>query len=64
MANTDLSTTIEGIQRPAAELLYADELRRLIAEDGDKPRPEGWQLTPHGVLRFVLGDQAQGIAPK
>jgi MoxR-like ATPase len=64
METTDLSTTIEGLQRPATELLYADELQRLAAEDGDKPRPEGWQLTPHGVLRFVLGDDAQGIAPK
>lgn len=55
---------IEMIQRPAAELLYAEELQRLAAADEDSPRPAGWKLTPLSVLRFILGDEAGGIAPK
>ena len=35
-------------QRPPAEDLHADELERLIAHDGDAPRPTGWRLTPAG----------------
>ena len=54
---------VEGaVQRPAAETLYAEELRRLETEDGDAPRPAGWRLTPRSVLRFVLGDEGQGIS--
>jgi len=52
------------IQRPAAEALYADELARLAADDGDAPRPPGWRLTPRSVLSFVLGDERRGIEPK
>jgi hypothetical protein len=55
---------IEEIQRPAAELLYAEELQRLTAADEATPRPSGWKLTPLSVLRFILGDAAGGIAPK
>ena len=53
-----------AVQRPAAETLYAEELRRLEAEDGEAPRPAGWRLTPRSVLRFVLGDEGQGISAK
>jgi MoxR-like ATPase len=52
------------VQRPAAEALYASELERLWAEDGDAPRPGGWRLTPRSVLRFVLGDEEAGVTPK
>ncbi len=52
------------LQRPAAEVLHARELVRLAAEDGKAPRPPGWRLTPRSVLRFVLGDEEAGIAPK
>lgn len=52
------------IQRPAAEVLYADELERLQTADRDEPRPQGWKLTPQSVLRFVLGDDDLGIKPK
>ena len=42
-------------QRPPAEVLYADELARLAAHDGDAPRPPGWRLTPAlGACAFVL----------
>lgn len=52
------------LQRPAAEVLYADELTRLEEADAKSPRPGGWRLTPTSVLRFVLGDEALGIQPK
>jgi MoxR-like ATPase len=52
------------LQRPSAELLYAEELARLAATDGDAARPRNWKLTPASVLKFVLGDDALQIAPK
>ncbi|MGV3721625.1 MAG: AAA family ATPase, partial [Actinomycetota bacterium] len=52
------------VQRPAAELLYAEELSRLAKSDGDAPKPGGWRLTPASTLRFILGDESAGIAPK
>jgi len=52
------------VQRPAAELLYADELAALAAADAGAPKPGGWRLTPASALRFILGDEAVGIAPK
>jgi MoxR-like ATPase len=52
------------MQRPPAETLYAAELDRLAASDANKPRPKGWRLTPLSIVRFVLGDEFSGIAPK
>jgi MoxR-like ATPase len=52
------------LQRPSAELLYADELARLAQTEGDAPRPRNWKLTPASVLKFVLGDKTMNIAPK
>ena len=52
------------IQRPASELLYADELERLITDDENQPKPGGWQLSPQAVLKFVLGDESLKIEPK
>lgn len=45
----------EEIQRPSVEALFADELAQLKAQDGDAPRPAGWQLTPRSVLQFIEG---------
>ena len=42
-------------QRPPAEVVHADELTRLRAED-TAPRPPGWQLSLQGVKRFICGD--------
>ena len=42
-------------QRPPAEVLYADELARLAAEDKG-PRPPGWNLSLHSVRKFIIGD--------
>lgn len=54
----------EALQRPAAEVLYADELKQLVQADGNAPRPGNWQLTPLSVLKFILGDQQMGTKPK
>jgi MoxR-like ATPase len=52
------------LQRPAAEVLYADELRKLTDMDAKKARPRGWRLTPDSVLRFIVGDDKLKISPK
>src|SRR5262245_6624974 len=58
------SSTTEALQRPAAEVLYAEELARLAAADEGQPQPGGWKLTPRSVLAFILGDAEAGIVPK
>lgn len=58
------STKQNELQRPAAEVVYADELKRLAETDAGKPRPEGWLLTPRSVLAFVLGDKKLGTDAK
>ncbi|WP_431287843.1 ATP-binding protein [Roseateles chitinivorans] len=45
-----------AMQRPPAELLYADELARLAAEDRG-PVPPGWRLSMGSVIRFIAGDE-------
>ena len=52
------------IQRPPAEILYADELKKLVEGDTGKPKPGGWQMTPKSVLQFVLGDESSKLKPK
>ena len=51
------------VQRPPAELRYADELGRLAAADRD-PRPPGWRLSLKAVRSFLVGDETVGIEPK
>jgi MoxR-like ATPase len=51
-------------QRPAAEVLHADELKKLAEADAAKPKPPGWKMTPQSVLRFILGDAKAGVAAK
>ncbi|QWF18232.1 ATP-binding protein [Lysobacter capsici] len=51
------------LQRPPAELLHADELARLAANDRD-PRPPGWALSLKAARTFVLGDDGLGIERK
>lgn len=52
----------DGLQRPPAEVRYADELATLRAEDG--PRPPGWALSLEAARRFVVGDEKRGITRK
>ncbi|MGF1428361.1 ATP-binding protein [Kitasatospora sp. LaBMicrA B282] len=51
------------LQRPPAEVRYADELAALRADDPD-PRPPGWQLSLRGARRFIVGDPAAGVSRK
>ena len=46
------------MQRPPAELRYADELELLRQRDRKDNRPvaPGWQLSAQSVVEFVLGD--------
>jgi MoxR-like ATPase len=56
--------TVRDVQRPPAEMRFADELARLAERDADRPRPQGWLLTPKSVVDFVLGNEAEGITAK
>jgi MoxR-like ATPase len=51
------------LQRPPAEVRYADELAALREQDTG-PRPPGWQLGLRAARRFVCGDPETGISPK
>ncbi|KWF98946.1 hypothetical protein WL94_06335 [Burkholderia cepacia] len=53
-----------ALQRPPAEILYADQLAQLKAQDGAQPRPPGWQLSLTAARAFIAGDRSLGIAPK
>jgi MoxR-like ATPase len=53
----------ERIQRPPAEVRYADELARLRESD-DGERPPGWALSLTAARRFVVGDEDAGISRK
>lgn len=44
------------LQRPPAEVKYADELARLKKRD-NAPKPAGWQLSMPAVREFILGNQ-------
>jgi MoxR-like ATPase len=52
-----------NLQRPPAEVRYADELARLREQD-TAPRPPGWALSLAAARRFIVGDEAAGIRRK
>ncbi|MFD8950514.1 ATP-binding protein [Streptomyces xanthophaeus] len=58
-----MSSPGELLQRPPAEVRYAEELAALRAQDADH-RPPGWQLSLRAARRFVVGDEAAGISRK
>jgi MoxR-like ATPase len=55
--------TTEELQRPPAEVRFADELARLRDRD-TAARPPGWWLSMDAARRFVVGDDALGIRRK
>ncbi len=55
--------TAADIQRPPAEVRFADELAQLRAEDS-APRPPGWTMSLAAARDFICGDTARGISPK
>jgi MoxR-like ATPase len=70
-ADTATDTATDGaadgaakrVQRPSAEVRYADELARLRAADTGE-RPPGWALSLRAARRFILGDEGAGISRK
>ncbi|WSA80226.1 AAA family ATPase [Streptomyces sp. NBC_01799] len=52
-----------SVQRPPAEVRYAQELAALRSDDRD-PRPPGWELSLRAARRFVIGDTDAGISRK
>lgn len=53
----------DAIQRPPAEIRYADQLNRLRRDDRGE-RPPGWALSLDAARRFIVGDEALGINKK
>jgi MoxR-like ATPase len=53
----------EPVLRPAAEVLYRDELAALATADAAFawPRPRGWLLSPRMVRTFVLGSGGEPL---
>lgn len=53
------------ILRAPAEVLYAEEIEALIADD-KYPRPPGWQMSPRAVHTYICGGKAGKliISPK
>jgi MoxR-like ATPase len=54
---------IAALQRPPAEIQYADQLARLAKSD-QAPRPPGWALSLNAARAFIGGDDALGIERK
>lgn len=57
------ATDTSRVLRSSAEQRYRAELDTLRGADRD-PRPEGWQLSPRAVRRFILGDAQLGVSRK
>lgn len=51
------------LQRPPAEIQYAEELDRLRG-DASEPRPPGWAMGLRAARSFILGDPGAGIETK
>ncbi|MFF2814979.1 AAA family ATPase [Kitasatospora cineracea] len=51
------------LQRPPAEVRFAEELAVLRERDGD-PRPPGWELSLRAARSFVVGDERAGVSRK
>ncbi len=56
LASTDKAPT-GGILRAPAEVLYAEEIETLIAEDKHE-RPPGWRMSPRAVHTYICGGKA------
>ncbi|NMO55363.1 AAA family ATPase [Actinoplanes sp. TBRC 11911] len=62
-AAVEVAASATEVQRPPAELRYADELARLRATDTGA-RPPGWVLSVQAARSFVVGDDALGVTRK
>ncbi|MFI5896953.1 AAA family ATPase [Actinoplanes sp. NPDC051513] len=63
MTVLDVTDPAESVQRPPAEVRFADELRRLRSAD-TAARPPGWALSVQAARRFVIGDPKLGVSRK
>ncbi len=52
------------LQRPAAEVVYAEELSLLEGSDDKNARPQGWRLSPGTVHEYEIGKPKKGFAAK
>jgi MoxR-like ATPase len=48
--------------RQSAEEIYSEELKALAHRD-ERPRPEGWKLSPQAVVTYILGGKAADGTP-
>ncbi|MFF0739924.1 AAA family ATPase [Streptomyces sp. NPDC004111] len=62
-AAADTDRAAAPLQRPPAEVRYAEELAALRASDTDH-RPPGWELSLRAARRFVVGDAEAGVSRK
>ncbi|MGO3088787.1 MAG: ATP-binding protein [Galactobacter sp.] len=53
----------QGVQRPPAEVRFAEELATLRAVD-TAPKPPGWRLSLQSARAFICGDRERGISAK
>jgi MoxR-like ATPase len=63
MSQIEVTAPADEVQRPPAEVRYADELARLTAAD-TAARPPGWALSVQAARRFVIGDDRLGVSRK
>ncbi|MFI1990660.1 AAA family ATPase [Actinoplanes sp. NPDC020271] len=59
----EVTAPADEVQRPPAEVRYADELARLRAAD-TAARPPGWALSVQAARRFVVGDDKLAVSRK
>ncbi|MFO0882629.1 MAG: AAA family ATPase [Pirellulales bacterium] len=64
-STSETSNNSGGMLRAPAEVLYANELEALIAEDKQE-RPPGWKMSPRAVHTYICGGKAGklDITPK
>lgn len=63
MTVVEVTEPADQVQRPPAEVRFADELARLKADD-TAARPPGWALSVQAASRFVVGDPRLGVTRK
>jgi len=63
MTVVEVTEPADQVQRPPAEVRFADELARLKADD-TAARPPGWALSVQAARRFVVGDPSLGVTRK